>query len=239
MCFARSASIIGARIRNESDQLKSEILRGAFTENTVKSFQKGKTNRLIVSYSEKRAKKDAYNRKRGLSRLEKQVKSGKLTKASINNRGYNKYLKLQGEVDVQIDYDKFQSDHLWDGLKGYITNTTLKDDDVIENYQNLWYVEKAFRISKTDLRIRPIYHRLRHRIQAHICISFTAYCVYKELERVLYAEKSTLSLTHAAELTHSMYQIIYTLPESKQTKSRLLKMDDQQRELYEIIAKNF
>ena len=231
--------IIGARIKNESYQLKSDILSTAFTENTVKSFKKGETNRLIVSYSGKRAKKDAYNRKRGLNRLEKQVKSGKLTKSSINNRGYNKYLMLQGEVDVQIDYEKFNSDQIWDGLKGYITNTTLKDDEVIENYQNLWQIEKAFRISKTDLRIRPVYHRLRHRIEAHICISFTAYCVYKEMERALYEEKSTLSLTHAAELTHNMYQIIYTLPESKQTKATLLKMDDQQRELFEIVSKNF
>jgi transposase len=231
--------IIGARIKNESNQLKSDILSIAFTENTVKSFKKGKTDRLIVAYSEKRAKKDAYNRKRGLKRLEKQVKSGKLTKANINNRGYNKYLLLQGEVEVQIDYEKFHSDQIWDGLKGYITNTCLKDDEVIENYQNLWQIEKAFRISKTDLRIRPIYHRLRHRIEAHICISFTAYGVYKELERVLYEEKSTLSLTHAAELTHNMYQVIYTLPESKQTKATLLKMDAQQRELFEIIAKKF
>ena len=47
---------------------------------------------------------------------------------------------LQGEVDVQIDYEKFQSDQIWDGLKGYITNTTLKDDEVIEYYQNLWQI---------------------------------------------------------------------------------------------------
>jgi hypothetical protein len=94
-------------------------------------------------------------------------------------------------------------------------------------------------MSKTDLRIRPIYHRLRHRIEAHICISFTAYCIYKELERVLYKEKSTLSVKKAAELTQNMYQITYTLPESKHTKSNLLKMDDQQALLYQIIQKKF
>lgn len=94
-------------------------------------------------------------------------------------------------------------------------------------------------MSKTDLRIRPVYHRLKHRIEAHICISFTAYCIYKELERVLYKEKSTLSLKKAAELTHNMYQITYTLPESKHTKSKLLKMDDEQAELYQIVNKNF
>jgi hypothetical protein len=94
-------------------------------------------------------------------------------------------------------------------------------------------------MSKTDLRIRPIYHHMRRRIEAHICISFTAYAIYKELERVLYKEKSTLSLKKASELTHNMYEIIYTLPESKHIKSKLLKMDDEQAELYQIIQKNF
>jgi len=80
---------------------------------------------------------------------------------------------------------------------------------------------------------------LRHRIEAHICIAFTAYSIYKELERVLYKEKSNLSIKKAAELTQNMYQITYTLPESKHTKTRLLKMDNEQAELYEIIVKNF
>ncbi len=94
-------------------------------------------------------------------------------------------------------------------------------------------------MSKTDLRIRPIYHRLKNRIEAHICLSFTAYCIYKELERILNKEKSMLSIKKAAELTHTIYEINYTLPETKRTKSQLLQMDDQQAELYRIIAKNF
>ena len=66
-------------------------------------------------------------------------------------------------------------------------------------------------------------HRLRERIEAHICIAFTAYCIYKDLERALYQAKSTLSLKKAAEITHNMYQITYTLPESKHTESHLLR----------------
>jgi len=142
-------------------------------------------------------------------------------------------------VTIEIDYNKFNDDQKWDGLKGYITNTKLSENEIVENYKNLWHIERAFRMSKTDLRIRPIYHRLERRIEAHICIAFTAYCIYKELERVLYLEKSTLSLKKAAEITHNMYQITYTLPESKQTKSRLLNMDEEQSELYQIINKNF
>lgn len=231
--------ILGARLKNETASIKSKILSTHFDDGTIKSFSKGKTTRLIVNYSTKRAAKDAYNRKRGLTRLEKQVKKGRLTKANINNRGYNKYLKLIGNITIEIDYDKFNTDQEWDGLKGYLTNTKISDNDVVENYKNLWYIEKAFRMSKTDLRIRPVYHRLQNRIEAHICISFTAYCIYKELERVLYQEKSSLSLKKAAELTHNMYQITYTLPESKHTKSKLLNMDEEQAELHQIINKNF
>lgn len=231
--------ILGARLKNESEKIKSQILKIPFTEGKTIALEKSANTRMIVSYSSARATKDAYNRKRGLTRLEKQVKSGKLTKSSINNKGYNKYLKLNGDVTIEIDYDKYNKDQVWDGLKGYVTNTKLTDIEVIDNYKNLWHIEKAFRMSKTDLRIRPIYHRLRNRIEAHICISFTAYCIYKELERALYREKSRLSLKRAAELTHNMYQITYTLPESKHTKSKLLNMDDEQAELYQIIEKNF
>jgi len=231
--------ILGARLKNETEKIKSEILKNQFTEGATICLKKTGDTRLIVNYSATRAAKDAYNRKRGLNRLEKQVKSGKLTKSSINNKGYNKYLRLSGDVIIEIDYNKYNHDQVWDGLKGYVTNTKLTDNEVMENYKNLWHIEKAFRMSKTDLRIRPIYHRLRNRIEAHICISFTAYCIYKELERVLYEEKSSLSLKKAAEVTHNMYQITYTLPESKQTKSRLLNMDEEQAELYRIARDNF
>jgi len=231
--------IIGARIKNETENVKLQIIRYPYIDGSTISISKSETVRLIVNYSSVRASRDGYNRNRGLNRLEKQIKAGRLTKSNLNNRGYNKYLRLTGDISIEIDYEKYEHDQIWDGIKGYITNTKLSDADVMENYRNLWHIEKAFRISKTDLRIRPIYHRLRDRIEAHICIAFTAYSIYKELERVLYAEKSTLSLKKAAELTHNMYQITYTLPESGHTKTRLLTMDPKQQELYNIIMKKF
>ncbi len=231
--------IIGGRLKNESENIKAKIMADDYIDGTIRSYSKGETTRVIVHYSNNRATKDAYNRKRGLSRLEKRIKSGRLTKSSINNKGYNKYLKLTGDVTIEIDYDKFNHDDSWDGLKGYVTNTKLSDQQVLENYKNLWHIEKAFRMSKTDLRIRPIYHRLRNRIEAHICISFTAYSIYKELERVLYQNEAQISLRKAAEITHNIYQLTYTLPESKITKSILLNMDNEQSELCRIIDENF
>jgi transposase len=231
--------IIGARLKNESEEIQQQITEKQYKDGTIYVIEKNKKEKLIVHYSQNRAKKDAYNRKKGLTRLEKRIKSGKLTKSSLTNRGYNKYLQLDGEIDIKIDYQKFEQDAKWDGLKGYTTNTKLSNKVVLENYRNLFHIERAFRMSKTDLRIRPIYHRLRHRIEAHICIAFTAYTIYKELERVLKEEKSTLSLKIASEITHNMYQITYQLPDSKHIKSTLLNMDEQQRELYEIIQKKF
>jgi transposase len=94
-------------------------------------------------------------------------------------------------------------------------------------------------MSKTDLRIRPIYHRLKKRIEAHICISSISYAIYKELERVLYKENNEFSLKKASELTQTMYQLNIILPESKLQKFILLNMDENQQKLVNIIRKNF
>jgi transposase len=231
--------ILGGRIKSEAAPVKKQILEAKLGDGQTLIIAKDENRKLIVSYSSKRAAKDGHNRKRGLQRLEKQVKNGKLTKTNINNRGYNKYLKIKSNVEVEIDYEKFNQDKSWDGLKGYVTNTKLTPEQVIENYKNLWHIEKAFRMSKTDLRVRPIFHRLRKRIEAHICISFTAYTIYKELERVLYQNNSTVSLKQAAELTHSIYELIVTLPESKHTRKILLRLDENQAELKRIVDENY
>ncbi len=192
---------------------------------------------MIITYSEKRRTKDFYNRKKGLQKLRQKVKTGKLTKASINNRGYNKFLVLKGKVEIEIDENKIQEDQVWDGLKGYITNTRLPAKKIVDNYRHLWQIEKAFRISKTDLRIRPIYHYRKKRIEAHICIAFAAYTIYKELERLLYKHKAGFSSKRVAELSHTMYEFEYMLPHSKKKEKTILKMNDEQQLLYNIICK--
>ena len=63
--------------------------------------------------------------KKSLKSFEKKVRSSKLSKEHINKQAYNEYLKLSGEVIIPIDYQKFEADNEWDGLKGYVTNTHL------------------------------------------------------------------------------------------------------------------
>jgi transposase len=228
--------IIGGRIKNESESLKEKILKQELSDGETCVLKKENFTRLIVGYSKRRAKRDASNRMRGLIRLEKKIKSGKLNKSNINNRGYNKYLKLTGKINIEIDYQKFNDDEKWDGLKGYITNSKLTPKSVIDNYNQLWHIEKAFRISKTDLKIRPIYHRLRNRIESHICICFTAYSIYKELERMLRKNKLNISPQRAVELTKTIYALDVILPKSKRQETITLSLDNEQTKLWKLFG---
>ena len=228
--------VLGGKIRNESSEVKDAIQRLEIAEDKPGEVAKH-SYRLIVSFSAKRMRKDAQNRKKGLERLEKKIRNGKLDKTSINNRGYNKYLVLGSEVKVAIDYEKFEADGKWDGLKGYLTNTDMAPGEVIAAYGNLWQIEKAFRISKTDIRIRPVYHRIPARIRAHICICFASYAVFKELERLLKAHGVAFSAYRAVELTKSMYQIRVFLPDTKTYATIPLKPTAEQQELIDAVMK--
>lgn len=227
--------ILGGKIKNESTQIKSKVLSKVIEQDKPILLKKG-GQKIIVSYSANRAAKDQHNRQRGLERLEKKLKTGKLTKAHVNNRGYNKYLKMDGQIDISINYEKFKEDEKWDGLKSYVTNTALSRKEVISAYSNLWHIEKAFRISKFDLRVRPIYHQVQRRIEAHICICFAAYAVYKELERILKIKKVSFSAARAIQLCKTMYQIRIVLPDTMVEQKVLLRMTEEQKTLVNSIC---
>jgi transposase len=225
--------ILGARIKNESKHIKDKILSLNLKDGESQIISKDNL-KLIVTYSESRAKKDKYNREKGLRKLEKHILTGRLTKASINNRGYNKYLKLEGELKVTIDKDKFEQDAGWDGLKAYLTNAKMSKSDIIDNYSHLWRIEKAFRVSKTDLKIRPIYHRKQKRIEAHICLNFVAYKVYKELERQLKEKKSDLSPEKVIEILQSIYQIEIRNPINNELIQQNILLTEEHRKLQDL-----
>ena len=227
--------IIGARIKNEKAELREKILSLKLKSGEASEIERADSSRLIISYSDKRAKRDEANRNKGIAKLEKHIKSGKLTKSNINNKGYNKFLSMQGSINVQIDYEKIKSEKVWDGLKGYITNTKLPIDEIIKQYGNLWNIEKAFRIAKSDLRIRPIYHRLRKRIESHICIAFCAYKVYKELERQLKIKNISLSVEKAIDIANTIYKVKIITPKNKTIIEKLVIRNELQKELIKIL----
>jgi hypothetical protein len=96
---------------------------------------------------------------------------------------------------------------------------------------------RAFRISKTDLRIRPMYHRRRRRIEAHILVAFVAYTIYKELERRLSEKNIPISPKRAAELTQTMYEMTFRYPGDPEDQHILLQMDEEQRLLLVVVTR--
>ena len=204
---ARHRYIIGARIRKESLSLRNWILSLKKEDGAVYEEKKPDGDRLIVSYSSKRAEKDAFNRDKGVRRLQKSFASGKLTKDKINKRGYNKFLSISKDVEVTIDPARIEEDAKWDGWKGYLTNTTLSSKECISQYHGLWVVERAFRISKGTLDMRPMFHFTEKRIEAHVCMCFVALKVYKELERLLKILQCKISVDEVIKIAKTISSV--------------------------------
>ncbi len=230
--------ILGARIKSQTEQMKERILSFGLTNGQSRSIKLAPGRRMVVTMSDGRADKNATDRERGIRRLEKRFRTQSLTKDKINNRGYNRFLSIEGDATIKIDYSKIEYDARFDGLKGYTTNSHLSDDKIIENYHYLFMIERAFRFNKTDLDIRPIYHRLFNRIEAHVCICFTAYTIMLELERILKEAESTISLKRAMFLSEKIYRLGYVNPFNQKRKFVILrtKYDSEVNELIELIT---
>jgi len=223
--------ILGARIRNESAEVREWIVSRDKSEKKHYERIKSTGDRLIITYSEERAKRDADNRKRGVSRLKKAYASGILRKESLNRRGYNKLLEISKDVEITINEEKVSEDVRWDGWKGYITNTNLKAEDVVAQYHELWVVERAFRITKGNMEMRPIFHFTSRRIEAHICICFIAYKVYKELERIIKGTDIGLSVDKVLSIAKTIPTITIRLPHSEQFVTQTLFLTDAHRSI--------
>ena len=226
---AKYKYVIGARIKSEKKSIRDKILSWEKKSGDFYEYKRGNDERLIVGYSEARAKKDAYNRNRGVERLRKTFKSGKLTKDQVNKRGYNKFLEINKDVEVFISDEKIAEDEKWDGLKGYVTNTKLAADEVVDQYHGLWVVERAFRISKGKLDMRPMFHFTERRIEAHVCICFVAYKVYKELERIIAKTGIEMSVDNVLDIARTITTVRVNMPQNHMVYTKTLFLSELQK----------
>ena len=196
--------IVGARIKNLSKSIKEQIVnqenyKELNSDKRVARFTLDNGRKLIVTYSKKRAKKDRADREKGILKLKAKLEKEKSVKSHLSNHGYKKYLQLEEtkeknsnnnnkkkscDLTIVLNEDKIREDEKWDGLKGLVVNanSTLSNEEILTQYNNLWQVEESFRITKHDLKIRPIYHWTPKRVKAHLAISFTAYMLTRYLE---------------------------------------------------------
>jgi transposase len=231
--------IIGARIKNETDEIKQWVLSLQKINGCFYELGKLPKSRLIVSYSENRAKKDSYNRTKGVRRLKAAYKSGLITKENINKRGYNKFLEISDNVKVVINQEKIEEDEKWDGLKGYLTNTVLPAKEVYEQYNGLWVIERAYRITKGTLELRPMFHFTPKRIEAHVCICFVAYKVYKELERILKSSGINLSVDKVLNIAKTITTLKIKLPACGQSLTKTMLITAKHKSIGQLFDQKF
>jgi len=231
--------IVGARIKNETDEVKQWILSQDKIDGIFHELGKLPKSRLIVGYSDNRAKKDKYNREKGVKRLKKAYKSGTITKEHINKRGYNKFLEISDDVQVVINQDKIGDDEKWDGLKGYLTNTNLPASEVYKQYNELWVIERAYRVTKGTLEMRPIFHFTEKRIEAHVCICFVAYKVYKELERIIKLKGINLSVDKVLDIAKTITTLKIKLPLSAETLTKTMLITSKHKSISMLYEKDF
>ena len=80
------------------------------------------------------------------------------------------------KTKARLNEEKIKEDSRWDGLSGVISNMEDKSaEQLLSRYRQLWKIEEAFRVCKHTLKMRPVYHWKKKRIEAHIAICFLAY----------------------------------------------------------------
>jgi transposase len=118
-------------------------------------------------------------------------------------------------------------------------NTSLPAKIVSEEYNGLWQVEYAFRITKGKLELRPMFHFTRKRIEAHVCICFVAYKVYKELERILKTCGLKMSVNKVLDIAKTITTIRLRLPLDNKIVERTMLITERHKTIAILFEESF
>jgi hypothetical protein len=141
--------------------------------------------RYVVCVNPEQVEQDRQKREQIVASLREQLRRG--DKALVGNKGYRRYLKVEGDSHFVIDEAKLQEEARFDGTWVLRTNTDWSNADVALQYKKLWMVEQWFRSCKTLLETRPIYHHRDETIRGHVFCSFLALVLRQELQTRLEA----------------------------------------------------
>lgn len=179
--------IVGSRIAKtpydiaEYQNDGGELTDGQVFE-TLQWFGRGDTRRkrrVVYQYREKRARLDLRN-------IDKQVEKARRVVDGVSPVKKGRFLKLAGG-EKSIDEQLVESARQRAGIKGYVTNLptlVAPAATVIDAYHQLFNVEASFRMAKSDLKARPIYHRAREKIEAHLTVVFAAIAIGRYIQEV-------------------------------------------------------
>lgn len=143
--------------------------------------------KLVCTYSEERATFDRLERER-LVKKAKEIVSGNEKWVVENKKGHKKYIEKQfldgnGRYTIVIDEERIREDERFDGY--YVvqsSDASLSAREIVEIYHNLWRIEESFRVLKSTMMVRPIFHWKPKRIEGHFVMCFLAFLLERELE---------------------------------------------------------
>jgi len=169
--------IVGARLGNVPGQLLDDIDKNLLREDGRMVRIKTDNGYLICSFSRQRYKKDKYE-------MEKQIEKAKMLLSQPSKTSKVKFLKTE-EAKTKLNEDLIEKTTKLLGVKGYYTDieeSVADSKTIIERYHDLYKIEQAFRVSKNDLKMRPIFHFKEEPIKLHLLICFMALAISKFIE---------------------------------------------------------
>ena len=167
--------------RDENEQLVDGQIFEAKKKFKNKATGEKKKRRVVYQYRQKRAELDLRNIAKQIRKAQEQIEYGVLPKKP-------KFLKLTA-TKKELNEKLIKEARLKAGIKGYVTNLDCKAQVVIKSYHNLFNVEKSFRMTKSDLKTRPIFHHVRDSIEAHLTVCFAALGIERYIQ-----EKTSISI---------------------------------------------
>lgn len=169
--------IVGARLGNISTEQLKTISQHLDKRERIYYRASQPHGILICDYSQKRANKDKSDRKKQLVKAQYQVDNPEKTKRRT------RFVVEEAKARVKLNQELIEKDALREGIKGYYTNLEYTESElIIARYKDLWHVEKSFRIAKSDLLARPVFHHKKQSIETHMLIVFVSLCLAKSIE---------------------------------------------------------
>lgn len=190
--------VVGARISSLKASLMTQLSETLNQADKAITEVNYKTYRLLADYSAPRARKDLHDLTKQWERAEKAM-----TKPDAITRRY-RFLRGSKKTSYSLNQELKTKATLVAGIKGYLTNTTLNAKTITTRYHDLWRVEKAFRITKSDLEARPIFLKLEATIKAHLTIIFAGLAIAKLLEIQTQTSIHQILKTTSKILTHTI-----------------------------------
>jgi transposase len=215
--------IFAYRLKSAPDKIKDEAFSDTYTDidddngsfrykvvSNTDSFYagSGKVNlaqKIIITYSQKRAKKDKIDRERAIEKAKALLEDISRIKAS-NKKGAKKYIAQEADnINYTLDTNAIDTDEKFDGYYAIVTNQeNITAEDAISAYHNLYKIEQSFRIMKSSLEVQPIFVWTPKRIKGHFVICFLAFLLARHLEYKLAKNNISASADRIRDALNSL-----------------------------------